>query len=56
MPSNETAYPLVVYKYATGQPIPTGAQYLHTCVEIVDRGIQGKGRLVWHYFLVDPRA
>lgn len=39
-----------VFKYGTGHPIPDGAQYLHTEVEIA-----GPMRFVWHYFLVDAK-
>lgn len=58
---NRSPRELVVWKYGTGHPIPPGAQYLHTEVEVIDTvdAFTGSGsvaRLVWHYFLVDPRA
>lgn len=39
-----------VFKYATGQEVPTRAVYLTTLVEDT-HGI----RLVWHYFLVEVK-
>jgi hypothetical protein len=38
-----------VYKYATGQEVPSNGTYLHTRIEKTKDGIE----FVWHYFLVE---
>ena len=52
----------IVYKYATGEPIPEGAIYCFTHVEKTMHTetypsgaveTEEKNTLVWHYFLVD---
>jgi hypothetical protein len=50
----------VVYKFATGEPIPPGATYLSTVTQttLIHEGPLGKkvGEpcwRVWHYFLVE---
>ena len=43
-----------VFKYATGQEIPEGAEYLCT----IKNGMmvaQGSREFVWHYFLVEVK-
>jgi hypothetical protein len=46
----------VVYKFATGEPIPPGATYLSTVTQTCIPNPQGEWSLcwlVWHYFLVE---
>jgi hypothetical protein len=46
----------VVYKYATGEPIPPGAVYLSTVAQThvqIPSGSWTPCWLVWHYFLVE---
>lgn len=48
-----------IYKYATGDTIPEGAQYLSTVTQTeIDANPRGQSNwipcwLVWHYFLVE---
>ena len=41
-----------VFKYATGQEVPDGAQYLWSCKNGLMSSDNGY-EYVWHYFLVD---
>lgn len=60
---NRSERPQRVFKYATGDEIPPGAQFLSTQVQDLppevamrQHEIGGPTWLVWHYFLVpDPR-
>ena len=43
-----------IYKYATGQEVPKGAEYLCT----IKNGLMNKEngyKFVWHYFLVEVK-